>query len=198
MRIELPSWCVPNGATAAMIDPGGVVRSALNTAAQEIDRPGAHYRAALTFPPIDDPREGRVVVSRLIRAKRLGLRVEFPLLEPQRVAGRILVDGAGQSGFALAVRGFTARTVVREGWWLSVEAASGQHYLHNVAGDVLPGADGRAVLTLSEQLRAPFADGAIVHLAKPMIEGPVEGSEMAWSISVEMQVGIEVAIEEAG
>ena len=198
MRIELPPWCVPNGATHALIDAGGVVRSALNTAAQRVDRMGSHYRAALTFPAFDEPRDGRVIVSRLVRAKRLGLRVEYPLLERQPVSGRIVVDGAGQAGFALAVRGFTARTVIREGWWLSIEAASGQHYLHNHAAEILPGVDGRATLMLSEQLRAPFADGDAVHLIRPMIEGLIEGNEQAWTQDVENKVGIEVTIEEAG
>ena len=63
-------------------------------------------------------------------------------------------------------------------------AGEAQHYLHNVAGGVIADANGHAVLPLSEMLRAPFADGAKVHLAKPMIEGTLVGDEMAWEVSL--------------
>lgn len=196
--IELPEWAVPNGASAALVDAGGVMRSPLNTAALRVDRPGSHYRIALSFPVFDEPRDGRVIVSRLIRAKRQGLRVPYPLPESQGAVGSPVVDGAGQAGLTLMVRGLTPRVAIREGFWLSIEAASGQHFLHNVAGEVLAGADGRAALTLSEMLRAPFLDGARVHLARPMVEGVVDGGEQAWSLSVEHQVSIECMLEEAG
>lgn len=194
--IELPDWAVPNGATPALIDFGGVLRPSTGGALLRVDRQGSRYKAGLTFPPFDDPAHGRVIVSRLIRAKRLGLRVEWPLLAPQEIEDAV-VDGAGQAGTSIAIRGLTPRRVVREGFWLSLVRADGQHFLHNAAGQVLADAAGRANLRLSEMLRWPFADGDKVKLVRPMIEGIVDGDEQAWAISVEKFVSIEFTVEEA-
>jgi hypothetical protein len=194
--IELPEWAVPNSATPALIDFGGVLRPSTGGALLRVDRQGSRYKAALTFPPFDDPAHGRVIVSRLIRAKRMGLRVEFPLLASQECEDAV-VDGAGQAGTALMIRGLFPRRVVREGFWLSVVRADGQHFLHNVAGQAMADAAGKATLQLSEMLRWPFADGNKVNLVRPMIEGIVDGDEQAWAISVEKFVSIEFTVEEA-
>ena len=194
--IELPEWAVPNSANPALIDFGGVLRPSTGGALLRVDRQGSRYKAALTFPPFDDPAHGRVIVSRLIRAKRIGLRVEFPLLAPQSCEDAT-VDGADQAGTSLRVRGLWPRRAVREGFWLNIVRADGQHFLHNVADQALADASGKATLSLSEMLRWPFADGDRVKLVRPMIEGIVDGDEQAWAISVEKFVSIEFTVEEA-
>lgn len=194
--IDLPPWAVPSSASPALIDFGGVLRPDLGGPLQRVDRQGSRYRVALTFPVFDEPQHARVIVSRLIRAKRAGVRCEFPLVERQQLVDGV-VDGAGQAGTSLQVRGLTPNSVVREGFWCSVEAPSGQHYLHNIAGEVLVSSTGTVILRLSEMLRYPFPNGAPVHLVKPMIEGLVDGSEQAWEISVEQSVSIEFTVEEA-
>jgi len=194
----MPPSVVANGATQTLVDAGGVMRSPLNTVALRVDRPGSHYMAQLSFPPVDDPATARIVVSRLIRAQSQGLRTWWPTPDDQRVAGAPVVDGAGQAGTSLSVRGLFRGTAVREGWWLSVRDAAGQSYLHNVAGGVIAGADGRATIALSEALRAPLPDGAEVRLTEPQIEGIVIGDAREWSLSVERFVGFTVTVEEAG
>lgn len=194
--IEMPRWATPRSAVPSLVDAGGVMRSPLNTAALRVNRPGSHYRIALTFPPFA-PREGRVIVSRLIRAQREGLRIEYPLFEDQGASHATVVDGAGQAGLSLRVRGMFRGDLVREGFWFSIENARGQHFLHNSAAEVQAGQDGRATLALSEGLRAPFLDGAKVHLIRPMIEGIVEGDAREWELSVDHQTSISFTIEEA-
>ncbi len=195
--LELPNHIAPNGATPALVDRGGVLRGA---SALRVNRLGSHYRIAMTLPPLDDAAGARIVVSRLIRAKREGLRVPYPLLSVDQSAcgAGVAVDGAGQTGGVLRVRGLPAGAVVREGYWLSVQSSSGQHYLHNHGGDVAAGADGRAALLVGDtMLRRSFADGAGVHLVVPMIEGLIDGDEQAWGLSVDHNTAIEFTIEEA-
>ncbi len=194
--IELPWWAVPNGATPALIDFGGVLRPSTGGALLRVDRQGSRYKASLTFPPFLDPAEGRVIVSRLIRAKRMGIRVEWPLLADQPCEDAV-VDGVGQAGTTLRIRGLTPGRVVREGFWLNIVRGDGQHFLHNAGGEVIADAAGKAALPLSEMLRRPFADGDKVKLVRPMIEGIVDGDEQAWAISVEKFVSIEFTVEEA-
>lgn len=194
--IELPAWAVPNAATPALVDAGGVMRSPINTAALKVNRLGSHYLASLSFPPFE-PEQGRVVVSRLIRAMRGGLRVPYPLFVDQGLPGAPVVDGAGQSGLTLNLRGVTPGYTAREGYWLSIVDPAGQHYLHNVAEDAVAAGDGRMAIALSEMLRAPFQDGGAVHLAEPMIEGIVDGDKRGWSLAVDRTTSIEFTIEEA-
>jgi hypothetical protein len=196
--IEFPDHIAPNGASMTMVDFGGVQRPPLGGALLKVDRPGSRYRAALSFPPMVNDSDGRIFVSRLIRAKRLGLRVPYPLLDQtQGIPGAPVVNGAGQSGTTLNVRGMTPNYPGREGFWLSVVDASGQHYLHNAAGAFNASAGGLAAIPLSEPLRTPFPDGAVVHLARPMIEGIVSGNEQSWTIALERFLQFSVELEEA-
>jgi hypothetical protein len=194
--IELPDWAVPNSATPALLDFGGVLRPSTGAELLRVDRQGSRYKAAMTFPPFVEAAQGRIIVSRLIRAKRMGLRVEWPLVDVQPCEDAV-VDGVGQAGTSLNIRGLFPGRVVREGYWLNVVRADGQHFLHNVAGQALADAAGKATLPLSEMLRRPFADGDRVKLVRPMIEGIVDGNEQAWAISVEKFVSIEFTVEEA-
>lgn len=195
--LELPPSVVPNFATPALVDRGATLRGA---SALRVNRLGSHYRIALTLPPLDDDAGARIVVSRLIRAKREGLRVPYPLLSVDQSAcgSAVVVDGAGQVGGVLRVRGLPAGVAVREGFWLSVQSSAGQHYLHNHGGDVVADASGRAGLLVGDtMLRRSFADGAKVHLVTPMIEGLIDGSEQSWNLSVDHNTAIEFTIEEA-
>ncbi|KQM37614.1 hypothetical protein [Sphingomonas sp. Leaf10] len=191
----LPDHIAPNGATPALVDRGGVLRGA---SAIRVDRLGSHYKLAVTLPPLFEV-DARVVVSRLIRAKRQGLRMPYPLLSiDQSLCGPAVVDGSGQSGSLLAVRGLFPNVAIREGYWLSIEDSDGQHYLHNVGANVVADGNGRAVLSVEDtMLRRPFADGCRVHLARPMIEGLVDGDEFAWGLAVDHRSEIQFTIEEA-
>ena len=200
--IELPNGVHPNEATPALIDFGGVQRPNSGAGILRIDRPGNRYRASFMLPTKRIAEQGRVIISRLIRAKSEGLRVPYPLGGVnQGLPGSPVVHGAGQTGMAITVRGLTPRYNAKEGFWLSIaEPLSGgsvQHYLHNVAGGVIADASGAASIPLSEMLRAPFPDGAAIHLRKPMIEGLVAGDERSWNISVSLMTDIDFEIEEA-
>lgn len=197
MTVEFPANIVPNGAIASIVDRGGVQRGA---SALRVDRLGNHYRAAMTLPPLDDEDGARVVVSRLIRAKRQGLRVPYPLLSVDQSACGfgVVVDGAGQTGAYLRVRGLPVGVTVREGFWFSVQSSSGQHYLHNSGTNVTADADGRATLSVEDtMLRRSFADGSPVHFVRPMIEGLIDGSQQDWELAVDHFTRIEFTIEEA-
>ncbi|WP_299307861.1 hypothetical protein [uncultured Croceicoccus sp.] len=195
--IELPKGVVPNAMTPALIDFGATQRPSTGAKALRIDRPGNRYRGAFSLPPFPMREQGRVIVSRLIRAQSEGLRIPFELAGvDQGVPGAPVVDGAGQKGMTIALRGLTPFYAAKEGFWLSIVDGD-QHYLHNVAAPAVADADGKIVLSLSEMLRTPFGDGAAVHLARPMIEGTVLGDERSWSISLAHHLEVEFEIEEA-
>ena len=197
--IELPELPAPNSVSPALLDFGFVQRPALGARATRIERAGSRYSAQIGYPPLP-PAKAQLVISRMLRAKSEGLRIEFPLIEvSQGPPGVPVVDGAGQAGKSLAIRGLTPRYAFREGFWLTlIDAASGARYLHNCGTTVAAGADGRATIALAEALRVPFADGATILLAKPTIEGFVTGEEWQWQIPVERLIALSVPIEEWG
>lgn len=194
--IELPEGIVPSEVQPALIDFGSVQRPPLGGPLQRVNRLGNRFRVAVGLPPIRNKDLGRVVVSRLLRAKTEGIRIEWQLVGiEQGSPGSPLVKGAGQAGTALLCDGFRLGYGFSEGFWCSIEHL-GQHYLHNVAasGSALTG---EATLNLTPAMRVSPADNSPVHLQKPMIEGLVIGDEFAWDYSLAHHVGIQFEIEEA-
>lgn len=196
--IELPALPAPNGVNAFLIDFGLTLRPATGGAVQRVGRAGSRFRVELTFPPMRGS-DAKLFISRLIRAKREGgLRVDFPLLDvPQGSPGAPVVNGAGQSGTSLALRGLTPGYVFQEGYWLSLIDASGQPYLHNVTTGGTANGSGLVTLSVEPPLRYPFADGATALVAQPVVEGFIDGNEWGWSIDVARLYGLSVTIEEA-
>lgn len=194
--IELPEGVVPNMVQPALMDFGSVQRPPLGGPLQRVNRLGNRFRVSVGLPPIRNKDLGRVVISRLLRAKTEGLRIEWELVGiEQGSPGTPLVKGAGQAGTSLLVDGFRLGYGYSEGFWLSI-AHNGQHYLHNVAASGSAAA-GEATLTLTPALRVSPADNSPVHLQKPMIEGLVLGDELAWNYSLAHHVEIQFDIEEA-
>lgn len=195
--IELPEIPAPNGAEPYFLDPGTNQRGAIGGPTIRLDRAGARYGVSISYAPMRS-QTARVFVSRLVRAKSEGVRIPFPLLhQVQGSPGAALVNGADQAGRTLALKNLTPGYLFKEGSWLSIEDANGQHYLHNVATATRAAADGTASLPLCELLRRPFDDECSVHVAKPMIEGFVLGDQQNWTLSVGDFVQLQFAIEEA-
>ena len=189
--IELPASPAPNGMEPALLDYGMVQRGASSL---RVDRAGNRWRIGFGYPPMQ-PDKARTFTGRLTRAKREGLRIVLPLIVPQGAPGATVVDGAGQAGTLLDVRGFNAGYPVKEGFWLTV-VSDGQGYLHQVTETVRADVSGEAVLSIEPPLRAPLADGDTVELAAPFIEGFVDGEEWGWSVPVNRLVSVGFTVEE--
>jgi hypothetical protein len=194
--ITLPSGVGPGEATPSLMDFGFLQRTGAGGETTRIDRMGSRYRVGFSFGPFS-PILGNVMVSRLLSAKSKGIRIPYPLLENQGAPGAPKVDGAGQSGETINLKGVTPGYVCREGYWISIEDQNGRHYLHNVQTGGRATDAGLLEIQLTPMLRWPFANNAVVHIAKPMIEGFVDGDEWAWSLSVDRVVPIQFTVEEA-
>lgn len=195
--ITFPAFAVPNAAQPELLDFGRTIEGALGGPSVRVNRPGSRFRVAVGFAPMK-PEQADIIVARLIAAKDEGLRIPFPQRKRARGApGAPLVDGANQQGKLLALRNATPGHVFREGGWISIEDTAGQHYLHNIRGAVRVGADGKCNLPISPMLRIDFADGAIVHAARPMIEGMVEGESIIWRETEQHLVEITFVLREA-
>lgn len=193
--IELPAWASPASASVMPEDYGFLQRGSIGAATQRINRKGNRYNISMTYGPFP-PEQGNLFVSRLLQARSEGLRIPYPLLVSQGNAGSPTVDGAGQQGTSLNITGLTRDYAIREGYRLSIENASGRHYVHTVKTGDIADALGEATIVLTEQLRHAFADGDTIHLSKPMIEGYPEGDAGMWQASADRLIGISFSMVE--
>lgn len=190
--IILPVRPSPNSMEESLLDPGFAQRGA---ATVRVNRPGSKWRIAFTFP-LMTVDASRALNSRLKRAKRQTLQINIPILVDQGIPGSPVVNGAGQAGTTLAVRGFEPNYHAKEDFWLTVVEADGTAYLHSMAETVTADASGNATLEIEPPLRAPFADGDIVHFGKPFMQGFMDGDAYTRTVPGNKLVVLAVSVEE--
>lgn len=195
--IILPENPAPNSAAPSLLDFGFLQRPATGAAALRVDRPGSRWRLQFSYPTMRAD-VARPYISRLIAAKREGLRIAFPLQGvSQGSPGSPVVDGSGASGTSLPVRGLNPGYTAKEGYWLTIIDSDGVHYLHNVCATVVADSAGEATLTIEPMLRAPMADGDVILLARPLVEGVIDG-DVSWNDELAGLInGLTFTLEEA-
>lgn len=179
--ILLPSTPALKTDSPAMLDWGGALTPPNGGPVQTLMRLGTRHSLDFTLPPMPTEPLGRLWASKLRQAKLYGALLAFGQDGFNVGApGAIVVDGAGQSGTTLNVRGGTPRYAIREGQAFSV-VTSGRRYLHFAAAGVILGADGKAAVPLFPMLRVFPADGDACEVARPMIQGSLSGNQVKWT-----------------
>lgn len=174
------------------VDTGLTQRPPTRATITRIDRPGSHYGAKVSYPPMP-AAIASVFISRLVRAKSEGLRMPFPLTGvSQGSPGTPEVNGSGAGGILLPVTGLTGGYQWKEGYWLNVVDADGVHHLHSISAN---GA-GNGVIPVWPPLRGEFPDGCLVVMDAPRIEGAIT-SDISWPLPSDEIVTLEFTIEEA-
>lgn len=199
--ILLPAYPAPRSAVPRELDFGGFLEAPGGAETQRANHPGNRYATTFEMPVMENAKTGRIWVNRLIKGKKVGARIPYPLLDfdpgaPNMPDGSpIVVDGEGQSGVMLAVQNVWPGYAFLEGQPISLEI-SGQHFLDFVAEPTTAGADGKATIQLTNMLRKPPVAGSVLHVATPMMEGFVMGDEFSWQIAVERFFSISFEIRE--
>lgn len=200
--ILAPEWPGPRSAVPRVLDFGGYLEAPGGGQTQRVNKLGNRYAVSIEMPPLENEQEGRIWINRLLKAMKQGLRMEYPLLDfdpgaPNRSDGSpIVVNGSGQAGVMLAIRNLQPHYAFCEGQPFSLEVA-GQHYFDFVAENAIANAAGEVTIELTQMLRIPPPDGAVLHVAKPMIEGFVMGDPISWEIAVERFLSLSFEIHES-
>ena len=190
--ITLPVKPRPNFMEPSLLDFGFAQRGA---ATIRVNRPGSRWRNSFAFP-LMTVDAARSFIARLLRAKRQTLQVDIPLLVDQGNPGSPVVNGGGQAGTSLNIRGFTAGYVAKEQFWLTIVEADGTAYLHSVAETASANGSGNATVEIEPPLRAPFANGATIHFAQPYMQGFMDGDAYTWTVRTDRYVELSVTVEE--
>ena len=199
--IALPSWPGARNAVPRELDFGGFLEPSTGAEVMRLNRKGNRYAISITMPALKNKKDGRIWVNRLIRGRKEGARMAYPLLDfdpgaPNLPDGTpITVDGAGQAGTSLAIKDVAPGYAFLEGQPVSLEIDS-QHFFDFLAGPAIVNSDGKATLTLTQELRKPPTVGSILHVAKPMIEGFVRGDPLSWELALRRTVELSFEIHE--
>lgn len=199
--IILPSWPGARSAVPRELDYGGFSEPGGGAEVQRINRKGNRYAMAITMPPLDNNKLGRIWVNRLIKGRKEGARIEYPLLDfdpgTPNLSNEtpIVVDGVGHAGTSLAVMNLHPGYAFFEGQPFSLEI-SGQHYFDFLAEPAIVSANGKVTLSLTQELRKPPIAGSVLHVAKPMIEGFVRGDPLSWELALRRTVELSFELHE--
>lgn len=195
--IMLPTDPGPNGMELNYVEFGGVLTPALGGASQRINRPGDRHAVVCSMPPLILEPFGRIWINRLRLAVQMGAIAEF--LQPDfhiGSPGAPVINGGGQSGKTISLRGFTDFYQVREGQAFSI-IIGGRRYLHFGDETKRANSDGSMVLTISPMLRAAPADGDVCEFGQPKIEGILSDDAKRWTTDLNRHVGVSFTITEA-
>lgn len=138
------------------------------------DRAMRPWRAALAM------MQGRVGTFRL---------PAFEQIQP--VAGQAVVDGGDQIGMQVRLRGFTARSVLRTGWFITI----GER-LHQIVHEVLPDENGKVLVSVIPYV-AGYADGTPVALTAPYALMSLSDDEAGWTVGPGQRYDVAFNCEEA-
>lgn len=174
MSVDLTELRI-RGDALTMISAGGLLRSALNNVTDRVERLGDCWGAPVETPSMHIEPDGRRWSARLVRAVKEGGIVRIH--QPGFAIGApgsptVATDTAG--GRTIPLAGLTPHYAIREGQWLNYLVA-GRYYLDQVREQVIADADGEATVTLQNLLRAPLEVGDVIELARPRLEGWIEG-----------------------
>lgn len=109
--------------------------------------------------------------------------------------GSPVVDGGGQVGRTLNLKGLTAGYLFRKGQWISFPV-QGQLFAYKVRTAITVGSDGKVALPLLTLLRLPPANNAIVDVAQPRAEGFATVDHGSLEVAEDQMVRLKWTLEE--
>lgn len=184
MTIYLPSSPLPRSASPSPVVFGGWQTPPTGGIETWLGFMGSRLSMAIETPNLKPEPDGRLWTAALLDAWLTGETVACRFPQPGfaiGAPGKVVVDGAGQAGMVLNVRGATPHYNFRRRQFFSLVHA-GRRYLQYVREETIAGADGRASLPIGPMLRIEPADGDVCEVAKPMIEGKLSGDASGWKM----------------
>lgn len=192
---------LPERPVAAKIDwrprqPAQVNRSEFTGRSRSVILAEAPFWAAgVTYPTIIGEAAFRPWRSALMRLQGRANAFRLVAVEgPQhQVAQAVVVDGAGQTGYSLAVRGFEPGEYMLDGMFVTV----GDRLLQVVADTVQAGADGKLTLSVMPHLPAGLADGAEIETRLPWALMRLAQDQQGWTVDRGQQYSVSFDCEDA-
>lgn len=165
----LPTNPGPSKMTPRPISSRNEQRPASQGPVNRYMRPGTRWAWDNIMPPMSYVESLDLATDLLSESDTVIMDILQPGLDTG-APGAPLVDGSGQLGRTLNLKGLTPSYVFRKGQWISFPV-NGQLFAYMVRSAITVGADGKVALPLLTLLRLPPADNAVVDVAQPRAEG---------------------------
>lgn len=183
-------------ATWTLMDWAALQEPALGGVTQRVARLGARHSLDFETPAMKIEAEGRRAIALLKQAQRQGAIVRVPQVDFDVGApGAAAVNGGHTGGITLHVKGLTPHYGVCHDQALNITVA-GRRYLYFAADSAIMDGTGSGSITLTSPMRTHLAGNEVVNLAKPVIEGWLDGSERSWTLDLARTVGLQFTITE--
>lgn len=142
-----------------------------------VPRPGDRFAVDVATTQLQHDAEARLLIAALTEATTGDARIDLPaydLARPSAVGSGVVVDGGGQLGSAISLRGSRRSATILRGQYLTL-VHGGRGYLYMARAHVVADAAGKLVLPIWPMLRAATLDGSRVAVDDAFIEGRLVG-----------------------
>lgn len=174
MSVFLP-WTRINDLTIRPRLFSGNQEGVLGGADLSIPRMGDRFAVDVSTSQLRQDEQSRHLVALLMEATTADARIELRLPNrPTPIGSGIVVDGAGQAGSTLNLRGLYRQARIVHGRFFSV-IHGGVHFVYMTRGSVIADANGKAAVPIWPMLRFITVDGEEAAFDRPMIEGQLVG-----------------------
>lgn len=173
MSVEIPLTRIKD-IQIRPVNFSGTQEGTLGGPSLPIPRVGDRFAVDVTTTQLRQDAESRQLIAALFQATTDDARIR--IIQPNRRPGGFgaIVNGSGQSGRALSVRGLPANAAFETGEFFSI-IHNLQRYVYMTAGRAIAGGDGRATVPIWPMLRALTIDTSTCEFVAPYIEGQLVG-----------------------
>ena len=177
MPVTLPNCPPPSSFEIKLVRSVVDLRPAFGGPVQRIERLGSRWRAVLRFETMTS-EQSRAWSDVDVEADTVRWAVPQPGFLVGSPGSSVQVDGPGQTGNALKLKGLPAAYVMRKDQWFSM-ITGGVSYLYRVRADATATGSGLAEVPVRPLIRAEHLNNNAVNVAAPIIEGFVLGPSRA-------------------
>jgi hypothetical protein len=164
-------------------------------AAQRILRPG-RFSLSAQVPALRPDCADTWLAASLAHITEGGtIRMPVPLTRTVTLPAGAMVDGAGQTGALLAIKGLATGQVIKPFTPFSF-ISGGVSYLHRTTGEATADGDGKAVVSIGPFMRVSPADGLALNFPAPIIEGDLDAGGLEWTEHRLTAIGFSFTITE--
>lgn len=194
MTITLPTSPLATSAKPRLVANAVQTQPIVGGVVQRKLRLGTRWALDVTLPPMKYAT-AMAWMADLAASEAQEVVLTWP--QPSAVVGAIggpVVNGGGQAGSTLSVRGAAAGYAFKKGLFFSI-VEGGRRYLHQVSGAVSANGAGVASLPVTPMLRVSPSDAATLEFTAPKIQGWAQVSP-GWDIDTAMNVGLSLSVSE--
>ena len=197
--ISLPASPRYNAGTPYLLSQAADLTSPLGGATQRVLRLGSRFGIDVVYPAMTYS-DGQAFLARMIAAEAAPVAIEFPQrgFSPGG-PGAPIVNGNGQTGGQLALRGVTVGYAFVEGQFFDFTyTGDGRRYVHIVTDGGIAAGDGTVTLGIAPLMRVSPNDGDPLEVGAPMLEGFIQfaSKKLPWTIEMVRRVGVKFSVVE--